>query len=72
MNDTIESGLSAEYYRQGYKDHFNKIDFDVSGESSCEKCSGQMCYIGLKKDLGYKMSYIAISHCDNCGHEYEF
>lgn len=72
MNDTIESALTSEYYAQGYQDHFNKIDYDVSAESGCEKCSGEMRYIGLKKKMEDRMSYIAISHCDNCGNEYEF
>ena len=73
-----ESQLADQYRDEGYQPHYNKIDAEASAESSCEKCGHVMRYIGLKKEGREEFSgqsyssYIAISHCDNCGNEYEF
>lgn len=76
--DLTESILETEYRDEGYSDHHNSIDAQSAIEFNCEKCNAKMRYIGLKhQDLEEfsgqsAVSYIAISHCDNCGHEFEF
>lgn len=73
-----ESELAADYRNEGYVSHYNRIDAEVTAEDNCEKCGHIMRYIGLKKEDREEfsgqsqVSYIAISHCDNCGNEYEF
>jgi hypothetical protein len=73
METITTLSLLADYYREsGYVPHYNRIDAEVAVEDSCEKCGGNMRYIGLMHELGVATSYVAISHCDRCGHEYEF
>lgn len=65
---TKVSKIAKSYRKQGYEPYFQKIDSEIVADFPCDKCSARMRYIGLKKGV----SYIAISHCDNCGNEYVF
>lgn len=70
--------LQEELADEGYVPHYNRIDAETSAEGNCDKCGYTMRYIGMKKEGTEEssgqsfVSYVAISHCDNCGHEYEF
>lgn len=65
-----ESIIESEYREIGYLDYYNKLDFEVVNEDVpiCEKCDNNFRYIGLQKGS----QRVAISHCDNCGNEFEF
>lgn len=70
----ISFGMSIEYdYREaGYRNHSNNIDQEVCEKIPCVICNGKCSYIGLKKELPTRTSYVAISRCQNCGNEFEF
>ncbi len=63
------SAIETAHLRDGYITHHQYIDAAVVEEmGACKKCGGGQRYIGLRKDE----SFVAISHCDGCGNEYEF
>lgn len=53
----------------GYSPWFNSIDWEVAGESKCEKCG----HVGLDFAgfQGYRERH-AVAICKKCGHQEEF
>jgi hypothetical protein len=69
---TEQLTLTEQYRAEGYESHFNRYDNQAAIDMPCVKCCGNCIYIGLKKQLATRTSYVAISRCTKCGHEIEF
>jgi len=73
VTEHYSSLLEQQYKDSGYEPHYDQIDAAVATESACDECGKhELRYIGLQMNNGERMVYRAISHCNNCGYEYEF
>lgn len=72
--------LQASGELDGYESHFNAIDAECARDGKCGECSGEMRYIGRRKNSIYphsdpivpSYSYRAFAVCTECDEVIEF